>query len=320
MKTTKLITLLTVALILICFPIVYPEQTYALMLMTFMGIYIIAVSGLDILFGYSGQISLGHAAFYAIGAYTSTILSMSFRIPVFLTILIGASFATIIGIIVAYPASKLVAHFLSLVTIAFGELIYLFIVHSPGDITKGFSGISNIPPLNLFGLKFNTPSRFYFVALFCVVLFLLIKTRIVNSRVGRSFIAIRDNTHAANGMGINVRKYKIMAFGISAFFTGFAGALYAHSVRFISPESFMNDQSVMFLTILLFGGVGSLAGPIIGAIVVSIIREFLQATGNYQMIIYGAFLVAVLLFMPKGIMNWISNAKIFKAVRGNAKD
>lgn len=320
MKTTRLIALAVLMAGLIGFPVLFPEQTYALMLMTFMGIYIIAVSGLDILFGYSGQISLGHAAFYAIGAYTSTLLSMHLKLPVVLTMLIGASLATIVGMIIAYPASKLVAHFLSLSTIAFGELVYLFIVHSPGDITLGFSGIGNIPALTLFGFRFNTTDRFYFVVLFFVLLFLLMKARIVRSRVGRCFIAIRDNSLAANGMGINVRKYKVMAFGISAFFTGFAGTLYAHSVRFISPESFMNDQSVVFLTIALFGGVGTLAGPVIGSVVVTVIRELLQKTGNYQMIIYGAFLVAVLLFMPKGVMHWISNTRIFKAVRENAKD
>ncbi len=286
-------------------PIIFTKN-YIFTVLNFIGIYALAASGLDLLFGYSGQISLGHAGFYAIGAYSSTIISMKLGMPVILSMLISAGLAVIIAIILAYPASKLKHHFLSLTTIAFGEIVYLFIIYSPGDITRGFSGIAKIPPIEIFGLSFSNPRLFLYFNIIALVVFLVIKRNIVNSKYGRGFIAIRDNSDAANGMGVNVRRYKIIAFAISAFYTSFAGAMYAHMVTFVSPETFIMDLSVVFITVVLFGGKASLFGPIVGAVVVTLLKEVLQVTGVYQMIIYGAFIVAVLMFMPSGIMNSIS--------------
>lgn len=321
---TKIISISVLIIILILVPIVFSQQTYLFTVLNFIGIYALAASGLDLLFGYSGQISLGHAGFYAIGAYTSAILSLNYGVPVILAMLIGATLGALIGILLAYPASKLKHHFLALTTIAFGEIIYMLLVFSPGDITQGFSGIAMIPPIEIFGISFNTPQNFFYALLFVLILFLMIKTFIVKSRVGRAFVAIRDNSLAANGMGINVRKYKIMAFAISAFFTSFAGAMYTHMVRFISPETFTLDHtSVVLLTVVLFGGMASLWGPVIGAVIVTLLREILQITGVYQMVIYGAFIVIVLLFMPRGIMSFfkgINLKKIFKAGRCDVKN
>lgn len=317
------IGLIILVALLISLTIILSSQTYVMTILSFIGIYVIAASGLDLLFGFSGQISLGQAGFYAIGAYTSAILSMNLNIPVIISMFIGAIFATFIGIVLAYPASKLRHHFLSLTTIAFGEIVYLFIVYSPGDITQGFSGIAKIPPLELFGYKFVTSRSFFYVILFFMTLFLVVKMFIVDSRIGRAFIAIRDNTLAANGMGVNVRKYKIMSFAISAFFTGFAGALYTHMVRFISPETFtMEHFSIVLLTVVLFGGMASLWGPVIGAVVVILMKELLQVTGVYQMIIYGTFIVVVLLFMPHGIISFfqdITKNKVGKVVKADVK-
>jgi branched-chain amino acid transport system permease protein len=310
LKKKKYIFYILMIIAVILLSIIFSSQTYLITVINFIGIYAIAASGLDLLFGYSGQISLGHAGFYAIGAYTSAILSMQTGIPVILSMFIGAVFVTLIGIVLAYPAAKLKHHFLALTTIAFGEIVYLLIIYSPGDITQGFSGIAMIPSLELFGLSFNTPQSFFYVTLFFLIVFLVVKALIVNSRIGRAFIAIRDNSLAANGMGINVSKYKIMAFAISAFFTGFAGAMYTHMVRFISPETFtMDSLSVVLLTVVLFGGLASQWGPVIGAIVVTLIKEILQVTGVYQMIIYGAFIVIVLLFMPRGIVSFFFDLK-----------
>jgi branched-chain amino acid transport system permease protein len=134
-----------------------------------------------------------------------------------------------------------------------------------------------------------------------VAIFLVIKQRIVKSRVGRAFLAIRENPVAAGGIGINVQKYKIMAFAISAVYTGLAGALYAHFVGFISPETFTATQSTMFMTMLLFGGMGTFSGPLIGAAVISVLNELLQTMGTYRMLVYGFFILAVLLYLPHGI-------------------
>lgn len=315
MKKKSIVNLCMLAVVILI-SLLFRGQSYIFTVVNFILIYIIAASGLDILFGYSGQISLGHAGFYAIGAYTSALLSRDLGVPVLLAMIVSGIVAILVAMLLAYPASKLTYHFLSLVTIAFGEIMYLLIVNSPGDITSGFTGLYGIPPLSLFGMEFKSSMSYFYVLLLFAVLFLFIKSRIVNSKIGRSFIAIRDNSFAANGMGINVRRQRVMAFAISAFYTAFAGALYAHMIRFISPEVFTLDIiSVPLLTMVLFGGLSSQWGPVIGAVVVTIINELLQVTGEYRMIIYGAFVVVVLLFMPKGIMSFI-NGLISKIVRG----
>lgn len=290
-------------------PFLLRESKYALLLYCMIGIYIISTSGLNLLLGYSGQMSLGQAGFYAIGAYTSAILSKDLGLPPLLTILIGALLASVVAVLLAYPASKLVYHFLALVTIAFGQIVYLLIIHSPGDITHGLTGIRKIPPVNLFGISFDTNFKFAFLIIALVLLFLYIKVRLIDSRIGRAFIAIRDDKIAANGMGIHVRKFRVLAFAIAAFFTATGGALYAHLVGYISPETFTADQSVLFLTITLFGGLGTVAGPVIGSVVVLCLREILQFAGTYQMIIFGGFIVLVLLFMPKGIAGFFQTGK-----------
>ena len=262
--------------------------------------YVVAVSGLDIVFGYSGQISLGHAAYYAIGAYGSVMLHEYVGIPVIFSMIISAVAASLIGIVIAYPASRLRNHFLALATIAFGEIVYQLVAQSPGQITGNFLGFFT-DPVNLFGFEFDSNMSFYYFGLVVVVIFLLLKTNLVKSRTGRALIAIRENSAAADGMGINVTLYKVIGFAFSALYCGFAGGMYAHMVQFISPETFMYRQSVMFMTMLLFGGMGNFAGPLIGAAVISVLNESLQVLGSYRMLVYGAFILVVLLFLPRGI-------------------
>jgi branched-chain amino acid transport system permease protein len=289
--------------VLIIQPLIWKKLTYVLLILNYIAIYVVAATGLDLLLGYSGQISMGQAGFYAIGAYTSALLAIHFHIPVIFTMFIGASLAAFIGVILAYPASKLVFHFLSLATIAFGEIVYQLCIKAPGDITRGFQGLIGIPPLSFFGFKLNTYSRYFYFLLAVVTICMLLKERIINSRTGRAFIAIRENAHAANGMGINVQQHKVLAFGVASFMTGLAGALYAHLVFFISPETFNADTSVMFLTMVLFGGIGTYFGPVLGAMAVIGIRELLQYLGVYYMLIYGIFILISLMFLPRGVIS-----------------
>lgn len=274
---------------------------YPLMIMSIMLVYIIAVSGLDILFGYSGQISLGHAAFFTIGAYTSGLLNMYFNIPLGITIPTGAILSTALGALLAYPASKLKFHFLSLATIAFGEITYQFLYRSPGGFTKDYFGI-NVPPISFLGGNYLS---WYFFLLLITVICLIGKTTLVHSRVGRCFIAIRENTHAADGMGINVRANKIIAFAVSAFYTGLAGALFVHLIRYISPETSMQRQSVLFLTMLLFGGTASIIGTVLGVVSINILLEAIRPLQEYQMLFYGVLLLIVIVALPGGIRGGI---------------
>jgi branched-chain amino acid transport system permease protein len=297
---------LLVAALLLLLPFLLSGSEYLILVACFILIYVIAVSGLDIVFGYCGQISLGHAAFYALGAYGSALLHKHFGIPILFTMILSAVIATVVGALLAYPASKLVFHFLSLSTVAFGEIVYLLISHSPNNITGNFNGLFS-KYISIFGYTIDTKTKFYYFGLICVAIFLLAKTYLVNSKIGRAFIAIRENTHAADGMGINVRLYKVMAFATSAFYTAFAGSMYMHLVRYVHPDSFMQKQSVMFLTMLLFGGTGSLMGPIVGSVSVLLVNELLRSLQNYQMFIYGILLLIVIVLIPGGLYGEICN-------------
>lgn len=286
---------------------------YPLLIMCISLVYIMAVTGLDILFGYSGQISLGHAAFFTIGAYTTGLLNIYFKLPLVLTIPAGAVLAALIGALLAYPASKLKFHFLSLATVAFGEITYYFLYKSPGGFSFDFKGI------NVIGISFLGEDylKWYFFLLAIVVVVLLGKTSLINSRTGRAFIAIRENTHAADGMGINVRKQKIVAFAVSAFLTGLAGALYVHLIKYISPETSMQKQSVLFLTMLLFGGTASIAGTILGVVSIEVIMEFIRPLQEYQMLFYGILLLVVIVALPGGIYSGLKD--IVQKITGRRK-
>ena len=293
-------------------PLIFVSDSYLVLLLCTTGISIIVVSGLDILFGYSGQISLGHAGFYCIGAYTSAILSLKLAWPVFLTIVIGGLLATLVAILLALPAVKLVHHFLALVTISFGQLVHLFVAEARG-LTEGYSGINFIPRPRLGGFEFESNTAYYYLVYGVLILLLVAKQRLIGSRAGRAFIAIREDAHAANGMGVNVTKYKTMAFAVSAFYAGIAGALYAHLIGFISPETFVLNQSIIFLTMLLFGGMGNLWGPILGAGGLAVVAEFLQKLESYQMLAYGIFLLLIIVYVPGGISQGLNVLRVLKA-------
>jgi branched-chain amino acid transport system permease protein len=308
LKRNKVTIIIFIPIIIFCY--IMSHDSYIGLILSFVVLYAIATSGLDILFGYSGQISFGHAAFFALGAYTSAILSSRYHWPPILGILSGCIVAAFFGIVIAFPASKLVKHFLSLLTIAFGQIVYMF-VNSTSSLTGGAGGISGIPPLSFFGLRVVKKSSFFIASIVVLALVLIIKNRLIKSRTGRALIAIRENVHAAQGLGIDIRNYKVLAFAFSAAMSGIAGAFYAHLVGFISPETFNATQSTLFMTMLLFGGIGTLAGPVIGAFVLTIVKEFFQSLSTYQILVYGIFILIVLFFFPNGTVGIFYNAKKF---------
>jgi len=303
-NTIKLLLSVVAVAALFFVPSVLADQTYLLLILNTIGIYIIVNSGLDIVYGYSGQISIGQAGFYAIGAYVSAMLSTKLGMPVAVTMIIGALAAAVVGIIIAIPSTKVEHHFLALVTIGFGEIVRL-IFHNGGEFTGGPDGITNIASLKLGPLDFNSYESYYYVVLICVIVLLAIKVSLVNSRVGRAFLAIKYNPESSLAFGINVHRYKVMAFAVGAFYAGFGGVLYAHLFRFISPETFTLDQSVLFLTMVLLGGGRSFWGPIAGSVLLLILSEFLQVFEDYQMAVYGVIIMLVLFFMPTGVVGGI---------------
>ena len=311
----------TIFAIIICIVVMLfvGQKTYYALIIALFGIYSMVATSLDVLFGYTGQISLGHAGLFAIGAYSTTLLTTKLGIPTLLALLLGTIITTITGMLIAIPASKLVKHFLSLLMIAFGQIVYL-IINSWISLTGGSLGIMYIPHLSIFGFSIDTNLKNAIVIWILLSLMLIIKKRIVNSRVGEAFVAIRENTVAARGLGIDVRKYKILAFAISAAMTGIAGGLYAFLRGFISPETFNGTQSTLFMTMLLFGGVTTLAGPVIGASTLLLVKEVFQSFSNWQGLIYALFLLIVLFFFPQGIIGLFNNIKSIAKNRVNKKE
>lgn len=292
--------------LVIIYPMLSKDAYFAQLILCTLGIYVIVNTGFDILFGYSGQISLGQAGFYAIGAYFSAIFSKA-GIPVLLSMVLAATIAATVDFVMASPCSKLVHHFLAIVTIGFGEIVRLLALNGPAELTGGANGIGGIAPVNLFGFKLTSNMSYLYFVLGLVILFLIIKNRIVNSRVGRAMLAIKCNPEASESFGMKLSKYRALAFTIAAFYAGIGGALYAHLVRFISPESFSGEQSSMFLVMILVGGMGTFCGPMIGSALIIMVTEFLQTFGTYQMLIYGGLIIFVLFFMPNGIAGTLRN-------------
>lgn len=309
-KQKNILPILGGIVLVIAFPFLANAvgYTYAITLGCYVELYFIAVSGYDILFGFCGQINMGLAGFYAIGAYGSAILHAYCGVPIVLSMIIASVAACVVGAILAYPCAKLQFHFLTLATIAFGNIINQILSHSPGGITGNFNGMYTQRP-EIFGFKLTSNMSYYFFGLVCVAVFIFIKHRVVHSKMGRAFSAIRDNVKAADGMGINVRLYKMLAFAICAFFTGFAGSMYAHLVGFLSPDTFTQKQSVLFLTMLIFGGTTSFGGPLIGVVSLMLITESIRAFTGYQTLVYGVIIILVVVLLPKGVFGEILQLK-----------
>ncbi|MCI8879940.1 MAG: branched-chain amino acid ABC transporter permease [Clostridiaceae bacterium] len=302
-RRVQLALLAAVVLAGLLYPVLFPGESYMLFLLCMFGIYVIVNTGFDLSFGYSGQISLGQAGFYAIGAYVTAFLSFA-GVPVLLSMFVSAAAAAFVGFLLSKPCVKLVHHFLAIVTIGFGEIVRLIVLNG-GEFTGGPDGLIGIPSLRLFGVELREYGAYFYFVLAMALLFVSVKSRLVNSRVGRAFLAIRGNPDAGEAFGLNLSRYKSLAFTFAAFYAGFGGALYAHLVRFISPESFSAEQSNMFLVMILIGGMGTLVGPVLGSGIIIVVSEFLQQFGSYQMLIYGLMIIFVLFVMPNGIAGTI---------------
>jgi len=312
----KLLRYAPVAVLAVLMPLFFRNFSYGMLLICFCAIYIIAVSGLDILYGYTGQISFATSAFFGIGGYGSLLLHNHTGLPIIITMLIASVISCVVALILAYPVSKLRFAFLSLATISFNHIIFQLVTRSPGGITGDFNGAFT-EHMNIFGLDLKESWKFYYFALVCVVIFVSIKSMIVNSRVGRAFLAIKQNLHAADGMGINVRKYKVYAFGLYGFYAGFAGSMYVHLVGYISPETVAQQQSVIFMIMILMGGVCSNWGPVVGAVAIILLQEILSHAEQYQLLVYGIILLIFILFLPGGIVG--ETKKLFSRLKWRKK-
>ena len=294
-------------LLLASLPMVTPGSYYEFMLILVF-IYSIVAIGLNILAGYGGQFSLGHAALMAMGAYTSALVSKGLEtVPVLAATgfhvwvgIIGGTFvAAAFGAILAYPALRLKGPYLAMVTIAFGWVIWKILLEWV-SVTGGELGITAIPKARL-GSFVLTTSYFYYLALAAVVAAMVLQRNLVKSAFGRRLQAVKHSEIAAASVGIDVYGEKVKVFVISAAFAGFGGALFAHQQNFINPDSFQFFNSVFFLLVVLFGGAGTLIGPVIGATVLTLLPELLHDFDRIRLIVYGVFILVTLYILPNGV-------------------
>jgi len=321
MKLEKFATA-AVIIVLIIFPIVASSNdnlSYYINIMTIVGIYSMITVGLTLLVGYAGQISLGHAAFFGIGAYGSGVLTTKFGIDPWLAMAAGAALSSVIAYLIGLPSLKLKGHYLAMATLAFGIIIYI-IFKEADFLTGGPSGLPDIPGISAFGFSFDTDLRYYFLVYAMLMLEVIYSNNIMNSRIGRALKAIRDNEDAASATGVAAYRYKLKIFVISAFFASIAGSLYAYYLNFIDPSTFGFFPSVKFLIMVIVGGLGSLPGTIFGTWFMTFLdSEWLSSIGSLTTLVYGIILLILLMFLPEGIAGQYRKLKAKIVMRKNEK-
>jgi branched-chain amino acid transport system permease protein len=281
-------------------------NSYALFIATQLGIYIIAAIGLNLLSGYAGQVSLGHAAFVAIGAYSVALLTVDHHWSFWAAAAVGMGLAAGLGVLAALPAFRLNTWYFAFITLAFALVFEKMIVEWRW-LTKGFAGVVGVPPPSAFGFEFGPRPLYYTVVLVTIVAFVIVRN-IIDSRFGRIFVAVRDVEPAALAVGASPQRTKLVAFVISAALAGIAGAFFAVQKTVVTPDDFTADFSIFFLLTIVLGGLGTLWGPIIGALVFFLIPELLAGMASWRMLIYGVILLGLMLFAPHGLYGALRQA------------
>ncbi len=289
----KKILFLICLVIILALPLLGLSRFY-MRLAVFGGIYTLLATSLNFVSGVAGQVSLGHAAFFGIGAYTSALLSLKADLNFVLCLIIAGLFAGLIGYLVAVPSMKLSGGYLAIVTLGFGQIVYIVLLNWI-DLTRGPMGLVGIPAPVIFGIEFRDPSLFYIIVIVCCFIVLGVFNRLLTSKFGRNLRAIRDDEIAASAMGVDVYKDKIKAFAISSFVAGIAGSVYAHFMLFIDPSKFVGDESTAILSMVVLGGLGNMVGSIISAILLTVLPELLRGFSDYRMLTYGILLVSMML-------------------------
>ena len=294
-----ILVLFIVFMILPVFTSMYQTTVYSLAFL-----YVMLALGLNIVVGIAGQLVLGYAAFYAVGAYTYALLNQYLGLG-FWTCLPIAGFITVIaGLLLAFPVLRLRGDYLAIVTLGFGEIVRLLLINW-ANFTGGNRGIANIPRPGLFGLELSPEAStiyIYYLCLFAAIINIIIVARLINSRVGLALQALREDEIASEAMGIDLRKIKLSAFALGSCWAGFAGVLFAARNSYINPTSFTFMDSAMILSMVVLGGMGSIVGVALAALVLTLLPEYLRAFSEYRMLIFGLLMVTMMVFRPQGII------------------
>ncbi len=269
-------------------------------IMSFAMIYAVFVIGLNVFMGFAGQVSFGHNAFAALSGYASAVLTATYYwdpIPAFA---VGLGLALLVALVIGWPTLRLKGHYLAMATLAIGLIVYEIAVQWQ-SVTQGYMGISGISPLGVFGYEVVSDRGKLFVLVIIVALATIAAARLRGSRFGRALAAISGSEDAARSLGIEVAHYKLAAFLVSAAYAALAGSLFVHVVEFVSPEVYGLHMVVLAFTMLYVGGIGTLGGPILGAVIISLLPEIFRDLKDYQDLFYGAGLILLLIYAPKGL-------------------
>ena len=298
-------------LILLAVPTIFFTDLYQSHLASLIFINIIVAAGLNIVKGYCGQVTVGHVGLYAVGSYTAGCMFMYLGSDLWVTLPAAIIVTGLFGIAFGIPSFRLEGPYLALATLGGGEAIRLFIEN--GAFFNSTYGISSISQPVIFGVPFDTPDKYYYISMPVMLIAVYFSYSILNSSVGRAFMSVKEDPISAAASGIDVKKYKLLAFILSAMFAGAAGAIYAHlPPGYIHPNNYTVIEMVTFLAMVVFGGLGHIWGGVIGAIIITIVYDLTRPLYEYQLFIFGLTIVLTILFMPKGIGGFIDKYFIDK--------
>jgi branched-chain amino acid transport system permease protein len=298
LKKPALQSVLTFAAALIVVSAV--RNPYYVGILVFTGINIVITIGLSLLMGYAGQISLGQAAFYGIGAYTTGILTTRFGLPIIASLPLSILLTVTVAFIVGIPTLRLKGHYLAMATLGLGEIVHI-VFNELFSLTGGPSGFGSIPLIRIFGVELDSDTRYFIFVWAIVAVVLFIALNIINSRIGRAFKAIHKEEKTAATLGVNTSRLKVIIFVIGAGFASLAGFLYAHYVTFLSPGSFSLHFSILLVTMVAIGGMEHIWGAIAGTALLTILPEYLRFFKDFDILIYGVILMAIMLLRPEGL-------------------
>ncbi len=297
----------TVSLVLLAMAIGFPLafDTYQTNIMITALMYVVLGLGLNIVVGMAGLLDLGFVAFYAVGAYSYALLNSHFGLGFWTVAPLGGCLAAMAGILLGFPVLRLRGDYLAIVTLGFGEIIRL-VLENWNEFSSGPSGISNISRPGFFGIELTLDQSIlyvYYLMVAFVIVTIFIVNRLQDSRLGRAWIALREDEIACQAMGIDKRKTKLVAFSLGAFWAGVMGVVFAAKTTFINPASFTFLESAIILAIVVLGGMGSIVGVILGALILILMPEYLRTLSEYRMLAFGGILVAMMVFRPQGLIS-----------------
>lgn len=297
--------LIAFAVFMLALPWLIAGNPYFLRTLVIVGIYIILALSLNLIIGFAGQLSIGHAAFYAIGAYTTALLTVSVGLNFWLAFVLSFAVAGLFGFLLGVPILRLKGDYLAIATIGFGEIVRLVLING-GDITRGPAGIPGIPSPSILGFTINDNISWFYFIYIMVIITVFISYNLLNSRLGRGLIAIRDDEIAAEAMGVKPSYLKILVFTLGAALAGIAGSMFASYIHYVNPDSFTYLESVTMLMMVVLGGIGSIPGVIVGAAVLAILPEMLRTVELYRFAIYGLLLIIMMIARPQGMISMAS--------------